>query len=338
MLSLVTTQASSQKHPSAGSQFVEVTREVYLMGTRCTLIIYAPDRRSGLGQLETFLRIMEKTEEELSTWRSDSALSRLNQHPLGLPFALEGRLCGLFKDILFWARETHWAFDPAIGALIEAWGIRTAKGRWPSAVELKAARERSGLSHLKLEVDPCQIVRQREVKIEAGAFGKGEALDRVFEQSQQGDDTRWLIDLGGQVMVRGVPAGQEAWKVPVAHPAQRDQPLLVLPLNSGALATSGGSERGVSVDGIRFNHILDPRNGLPVRFNGSVTVWHSRALTADILSTALYVMGPEQGLKWAEARGLAACFFLIPDSESCTELEVNIRATLPFKKRFFTDY
>ena len=81
---------------------------------------------------------------------------------------------------------------------------------------------------------------------------------------------------------------------------------------TGSLSTSAGSERDLVVNGVRVGHIFDPRTGRPATFNGSVTVWHERGLAADALSTALYVMGPEAGLRWAAARGIAACY-LIPE-------------------------
>ena len=81
---------------------------------------------------------------------------------------------------------------------------------------------------------------------------------------------------------------------------------------TGSLSTSAGSERDLVVNGERVGHIFDPRTGRPATFNGSVTVWHERGLAADALSTALYVMGPEEGLRWARRQGIAACY-LIPE-------------------------
>ncbi len=83
-------------------------------------------------------------------------------------------------------------------------------------------------------------------------------------------------------------------------------------MTTGSLSTSAGSERDLVVNGVRVGHVLDPRTGRPATFDGSVTVWHERGITADALSMALYVMGPVEGLVLAEARGIAACY-LIPE-------------------------
>ena len=75
--------------------------------------------------------------------------------------------------------------------------------------------------------------------------------------------------------------------------------------------------------------MLDPRTGRPATFDGSVTVWHERSIAADALSTALYVMGPEDGLRWAEARGVAACY-LIPERGALrVEMTRAFRRLLP---------
>jgi thiamine biosynthesis lipoprotein len=100
--------------------------------------------------------------------------------------------------------------------------------------------------------------------------------------------------------------------VRIARPERRDTALFDVPLSSGSLATSGASERDGAVGGVRLRHILDPRTGLASAFTGSVVVWHERALVADILSTALHVMGERDGIAFADARGLAIAY-LVPD-------------------------
>jgi thiamine biosynthesis lipoprotein len=102
-----------------------------------------------------------------------------------------------------------------------------------------------------------------------------------------------------------------------------------LTLTSGSLSTSSGSERDRWVRGTRVGHILDPHTGSPAPFRGSVSVWHESALVADVLSTALYVMGPRKGLSWAEARGIAAVFAM-PRADGTLER----RASTSFATRF----
>lgn len=282
-------------------------RDVYLMGTRALLAAYAGDREAGVAVLETTLDVLEDAEAELSTWRPDTPVSRLNRQPVGQPWTAAPALCRVFADVYEWQRVTAGAFDPAVGALAAAWRIHEG-GRRPQDDELARARRQSGLRLLDFDPNTCTVVRRADVAIDTGAFGKGEALDRVATALA---GRTWLVDLGGQVAVGGAVPGGGPWEVQIAHPLDRERAVMQVELRSGSLSTSGGSERDVYVGDVRVGHIIDPRTGAPAPFAGSVVVWHERALVADILSTALYVMGPEEGVPWAEARGLTAAFLMV---------------------------
>jgi len=307
---------------------VPVERSVYLMGTVATLAVDAADRAAGLRQLERMVRVVETAEAELSTWRADSVLGRLNRHAVGEVMHVTGAVCDLLERVGSWHDATGGAFDPAIGSLIEVWDLR-GEGRQPNDAALQAARRNAGWEHLTVGrggAAECAITRTADVTLDAGAFGKGEAIDRV-RRAESGEAGAWLIDFGGQVAVAGA-----SWPVAIAHPARRNEAALELTLSEGSLATSGGSESDLTLpDGTHIGHILDPRSGrpAPARRPFSVSVWHERALDADILSTALYVMGPEEGVAWAEARGIAACFLLADAAD-----EVDVRATSAFEARF----
>ena len=307
---------------------VRVERQVYLMGTRATLVTRAADRAHGLAVLDRMLAALETTEAELSTWRADSLLGAINQHAVATARPSPAAMCELLSQLRYWHRATRGAFDPAVGVLVDAWGLR-AGGRRPSPAELDQARRHTGLTHVVVQPEPCQVTRLRDVRLDAGAFGKGAAIDRAAEVETAHGVGRWMIDLGGQVAVGG---SGESWPVALAHPRRRDAAALRLRLTAGSLATSGGSVRDTATGDQTIGHILDPRTGRPVSRGWSVTVWHARALVADILSTALYVMGIDDGLAWAEARGLAACF-LVPGPDAGP---VTIRATTAFQQRFLS--
>lgn len=311
----------SAAHGSAGEP-LETVRHAYVMGTRVTLAARG-ERTAARGRLERMLARLEASEAELSTWRSDSLLSTLNAQAVGEAWPAPEGLCDLLEELRTWQQASGGAFDPGVGALIRAWGLREG-GRVPSDAELARARSRSGLALVEVMREPCRATRRDAVLLDAGAFGKGAALDQLADPSL-GEATGWMVDLGGQVAVGG---GGTAWNVALAHPERRSDVALELRLSTGSLATSGGSERDVVVAGRRLGHVLDPRTGRPVVRSASVSVWHERALVADVLSTALYVMGVEEGLAWAEARGIAACF-LVPQGPGAA-----VRMSPAFAARF----
>ena len=134
-----------------------------------------------------------------------------------------------------------------------------------------------------------------------------------------------LLDFGGQLVAIGSKPAGSGWPVGVAHPDRREREVARLKLQDRAVATSGESERFVEVEGVRYGHILDPRTGIPVPAWGSVTVVAKDPLVADVLSTALFVMGPDRGSAWAEGLGEIGVLFL---SEEGGGLEARWNAAM----------
>jgi thiamine biosynthesis lipoprotein len=267
-------------------------RTVLAMGTQLGIHL------EGSGDLgpasEAALREATRIEAASSTWDPASAWSRLNSAG-GRATPLDGEWLDLLAEAQAWQGRTDGAFDPVLGALLRAWGIREGGHRQPSPAELDRARRASGAALLVLDrkagtarlLDP-------EAALEEGGFLKGYTLDRM--RAAAGTPSG-LLDFGGQLLAWGRPV-----EAAIADPRDRQRPRLTLHLNNASLSCSGTSERG--------RHLLDPRTGEPCPAWGSVAVVALDGLTADILSTALYVLGPERGLAWAERHGTAAAFLL----------------------------
>jgi len=314
--------------PATTEPLTAHSREAFVMGTHAVLTTYAATRDRGLQRLEQMLEVIERTEAELSTWRPDSEVSRLNGTAGDAPQRLTPAMCRLLTNVDRLVAETGGAFDPAIGSLVQAWDLH-GLGRVPSGDELDVARARSGWQRISLDRERCALSQPSGVSIDVGAFGKGEALDRV--RTELSDSGPWLIDLGGQVAVSGVPLDGDGWPVGIAHPRSRGTSAMSLTMTGGSILTSAGSERDLQVHNKRVGHILDPRTGTPAPFGGSVTVWSDSALRADALSTALYVLGPDVGIRWAEAHEVAALFLHVGANGTLQQ-----RSSRAFSHRFDT--
>jgi thiamine biosynthesis lipoprotein len=283
-----------------------VERRVMLMGTSLEIVVEAADRQAGLAASERAVEALEAAESRLSTWRDDTELARLNQAPAGEPRALSPALVADLAAAKRCWQETGGAFDPAIGPLVKAWGLRTG-GRLPDERERQAAVAASRMEGLRLEAGVA--VRERpELMLEEGGFGKGAGLKDAMRVLSETGVVRASLDLGGQVAVLG-----GGWTVPVADPRRRDRSVLALSIDGGSVSTSGNSERGIEVNGRRLGHVLDPRTGEPAPDFGSLTVWTADPLRADCLSTGLYVLGPERALRWAAAHSGVEVLVLRPD-------------------------
>jgi len=305
------------------SNQVKVERSVFLMGTMAHFAVEASDRQRALSQLEEMVRTIEDVEAEISTWRDSSLFGQLNHSLIGDSMPLTQRSCMWLERVAYWWDQSDGAFDPAIGSLIEAWGLR-GTGQRPNPEDLQNILERGSFDAINLDTDDCLITRLRDVLLDAGGFGKGAAIDAVYQISKE-EMAAWMIDFGGHVAVR-----RGTWEMSLAHPMLRSKPILKFDLTEGSLATSGGSERDLMLgDSTFIGHILHPQTGLPVQWPGSVTAWSTSALDADILSTALYVMGAVEGFDWAVKQNLAACFLILEQDG-----RVTVKSTPSFEERF----
>ncbi len=265
-------------------------RLVLAMGTELRLQLGDPAPRVAE---EAALQEVARLEAACSTWDPRSEWSRFNAAG-GAPVALAPEWLRLLGEMKAWQVRTGGAFDPVLGALLQAWGTREG-GRTPSPGELAQARAASGASLLELdETQGRARLTHPAAALEEGGFLKGYALDRMRVVAHV---PAGRLDFGGQLLVWGPPVA-----VSVADPNHRQRPRLTFRLQNASLSSSGTAERG--------RHLLDPATGEPCPAWGSTAVVATDGLSADVLSTALYVMGPEAGLAWARRQGLAAVFLL----------------------------
>lgn len=271
-----------------------VTRARYLMGTVCEISV--PPSPAAQEQIGSAFAEAARIERFLSTWRDDSELSRLNAHELTV---VSPELRGLLRQTVEWAHATGGAFNPLVKPLLDAWRIRDG-GAVPDDVALAAATSRADLNNIAFGES---VELRNGAQVEEGAFGKGYALDRMLIALRGRGATAALINFGGQIASYNSPQ-----EVAIADPERRERPMLSITLSHGSISTSSGSEKSFAIAGRRFTHIVDPRTGEALPPRGSVSVIHPSALVADILSTALYVMGSAEGVRWARDHDVTAIF------------------------------
>ena len=269
-----------------------VVRARYLMGTICEIELGpaadAPER------VERAFTVVARIEAFLSTWRDDSQLSALNRSGNA---RVSAPLYELLRTAMMWSQKTGGTFNPLVRPLVDAWKTR-AEGTVPSPVTIEVALRRVDPANVRFE-EGTAITLANGAEFEEGAFGKGYAIGRMLDTLGQGPA---LINFGGQLAVRGSRG------VTIADPERRAAPAVTFTVTDASISTSSGSEKSFNVQGRRFSHLIDPRSGQALPPNGSVSVLDADPLTADILSTALYVMGLRDGLRWADTNRIAALF------------------------------
>jgi len=283
------------------------------MGTYYNLTVRCP---GDVAQIFDEVRVeLDEVNAQMSTYLPDSELSRFNNAPVGEWQPVSGELVDVVTAARTISELSGGAFDVTVGPLINLWGFgpNGEVAAAPDTDAINAAIERVGYQFLETRSPPAALRKQQPVYVDLSAIAKGRGVDRVARLLDQASCTDYLVDVGGEVVGRGVNPTGQAWRVGVEVP---DPDLIgavqkVLVLRDAAIATSGDYRNFLDLEGVRFSHTIDPRSGRPVaHLLASVSVIHESAMWADGLATALNVLGPEAGFQLAEEEGLAA-FFLI---------------------------
>lgn len=272
------------------------------MGTTYRILARCPENLDA-GRIDA---VLASVNASMSNWDKDSEISRFNASPVGRWSTLSPPLAEVMRTALTLSEMSDGAFDVSVGALVNVWGFGPAPVRpWPDDVELEAARVRTGFRHLELAGN--RLRKTLDVSIDLSALAKGYGVDAVAAVVEEQGCAHYLVEIGGEVRVRGKNRKGRPWLLGIEMPDGSGLAHRVVELKEGAVATSGDYRNFFEHDGTRYSHTIDPRLGTPVTHAlASVTVVHASAMWADGYATAIAVLGPEGGLKLAESRDLAA--------------------------------
>ncbi len=240
---------------------------------------------------------IRQVENLLSKYKEDSEVGKLNQ--LGKLKVSPDTLYVLRKAKEFW-QLSDGAFDITVGPLIDLWGFTDKKYRLPGREEIEKTLNTVGFDKIIFNIsDNVVKFKLPGMKIDLGAIAKGYAVDCAVKKLKERGIKNCLINAGGQVYCLGGKFGQP-WNIAMRAPRNKDF-WDYLKLKDKAVATSGDYEQYFISKQKRYAHIFNPKTGYPSDTGIiSVTVIAPDGLTADALSTSIFVLGKDKGLKLAE--------------------------------------
>jgi thiamine biosynthesis lipoprotein len=284
------------------------------MGTRYRIKVMDPSGSLERHALESDIdQILEAVNDRMSTYRSDSELSRFNNASSTAWFKVSPGTARVVEEGLQVSRLSEGAFDATVGPLVDLWGFGPGTPT-PSPPPTEHIKSQLGMiGHAKLDArnSPAAIRKALpNIRVDLSGIAKGYAVDRVADHLERVSADKYLVEIGGEMRVRGNSPYAEAWRIGVEKPVPGRRAIQrVVRLDAAAIATSGDYRIFFESGGNRYTHLIDPRTGLPVTHNlASVTVIAPSAMAADAWSTALMVIGPEEGFALAERLDLAAFF------------------------------
>lgn len=287
------------------------------MGTTYLIKVHGPGDRKNLA--EDIDAALDRVNSLMSTYIDDSELSRFNAFDAGAEFELSPETFALFTRALRISERTGGAFDITVGPVVNAYGFGPELStELPTEEELEAMRAYVGYRHLKLSNQGRGVTKDHaEVYCDLSGIAKGYGVDAVAQLMDERGIENYFIEVGGEIRTRGVNRdGLSYWLAGIERPDPLSRELLTtVPLVDRALATSGNYRNYAVVDDVEISHTIDPKTLKPVEHELlSASVLHASCAMADAYATAMMVLGPEDGLEFAESQGLAV-LLLVPAGE-----------------------
>lgn len=264
------------------------------LGTTVVIQVRGAEEDAAQRAMNAAFAEVRRIDTLFSTYQENGPVWRFN-HSTESPVNLPAEILWMLSRCDSINTQTNGAFDVLIQPLVEVWGFEGGSPAIPDPEVLRSALTLSGWSHLGFR-EGKPLRRDSGSGLNFGAIAKGYAVDRAILVLEEYGIRDVLVNAGGEIRAIG-----RGWQVGIQHPREEASLLAVVIPGTKAVATSGDYEQYFERDGQRYHHILDPSTGEPARGCRSVTVLADDVLTADALATAVFVMGPERGMKFIAA-------------------------------------
>ena len=288
------------------------------MGTTYSIQVPGSDNVPGEAILSQEIQdILHSVDSTMSTWRDDSELSRLNNQPAGKWIPVSPDLLYVLDLALMVSHKTQGAFDITLDPLIGLWGFSSHERvtSLPDKKNIQNALQQVGYQYLLIDKPRKAIKKQIPVRLNLSAIAKGFAVDKIAEYLDEKGIGSYLIEVGGELRLKGYKPGGMRWTIAVETPSTgQRQPYRLITVTNHAIATSGDYRNYYEINGQRYSHTINPVTGYPVTHKlASVTVIAENTAYADALATAIMVMGPDKGYAFCERNNIPAYFIIKKD-------------------------
>jgi FAD:protein FMN transferase len=278
-----------------------VEQAVNLMGTEVRILVLDEDFLRANAAIAAALGEIARLERMMTEWRDDSQLMLVNREGYHRAVPVDPELFAVIHAGIQAGEQTNGAFDITWRSVGRLWDFKAKPGKVPDADLINEWVKKVNYRHIILDHEQCTIrLATPDVQIGLGGIAKGAIVDYAVEVLKKHGCKRFVVNAGGDIYAKGRNDGGRLWWVAIKHPRSNSENIAVLPVANMAVVTSGDYERYMVVDGVMYCHILDPRTGWPARKCQSVTVMAETTGKADALATAIFVLGPEQGIALAE--------------------------------------
>ena len=271
------------------------------MGSPCSIKLYARNDKSAQRAAKVAIDDVSRLEAKYSRYREDSFISAINRIAVdGGELSVDDETAGLLDYAATCYQQSDGLFDITSGILRRAWNFKS--GKIPESETIQILLNKVGWDKVNWQ-RPVLTFNASGMEIDFGGVVKEYAVDRAASLCHEIGIRHGIVNLGGDIKVIGPHVDGSPWRVAIRHPRIPGSILQTLLLHSGALASSGDYERCITLNGIRYGHVLNPKTGWPVRYMAAVSVIGEFCVVAGSAST-IGMLKEEDGPAWLKSLGL----------------------------------
>ncbi|EEX93139.1 hypothetical protein VIOR3934_02113 [Vibrio orientalis CIP 102891 = ATCC 33934] len=293
------------------------------MGTTYNIKYIAAEGQPSPQELQVEVdRLLEEVNDQMSTYRKDSELSRFNQSESLEAFEVSPQTATVVKEAIRLNGLTLGALDVTVGPLVNLWGFgpEARPEVVPTDVELSERKAMTGIAHLTADGNTLKKDIPN-LYVDLSTIAKGWGVDVVADYIQSQGILNYMVEVGGEMRLKGLNREGVAWRIAIEKPSVEERSIQeIIEPGDMAVATSGDYRNYFERDGVRYSHIINPATGKPINHKVvSVTVLDASSMTADGLATGLMVLGEEQGMEIAEQNNIPV-FMIVKTQDGFKEM------------------
>ena len=292
-----------------GSAFAaeKVTGEAHAMGTHLSYAAFSTPQVSGdrvRAAFDAATAEIQRLEALMTTWRPDSDVSRINAAAGASGVVVSPETYAVIEESIHASERSEGTFDITFETLHGLWKFdEDLDPHPPTDAQIQAKLPLLGYRHIKLDAQKHSVfIDQAGTRIGLGGIAKGYAVDRAAQTLLSAGINAFYVQAGGDLFTHGRKPDGSEWIAGIRDPRGAEGDFFaMISVTDHSFSTAGDYERSYIVGGTRYHHIIDPRTGKPATASRSVTIWAPTAFLADAVDDAVFILGPEKGLKLVES-------------------------------------
>ncbi|WP_195431170.1 FAD:protein FMN transferase [Clostridium sp. D46t1_190503_E9] len=292
-----------------------LTRTELLMGTVVTVTLYDSNDESILDNVFKKVKELEST---LSINENGTLVDKINESAGIEPVKVDYDTYTVIKKGLEYAKLSNGLFDISVGPIVKLWNIGLPEAKVPTQEEIDSKIPLVGYSDVELnEEESTVFLKKHGMMIDLGGVAKGYTADVISDMLTEEGVKSAIIDLGGNIFAHGTKVDGSTWRIGIQNPfSDRGDIIGTITVKNKSIVTSGIYERYIEKDGIKYHHILSPKTGYPYENEiVGITIISDKSSDGDALSTSVFAMGVEEGMKFVNTQEGIDAIFVTKDNQ-----------------------